>query len=486
MVSEKVVLDASDALYDPKLYGLLYAQVSASFTMQNQGSSPELMQVLFPLTYLDDPETRFTYIIVEGSFKVQVDGQPVDTTQVSIPIEPIPGKIGPNWFVNWAGFDVTFPPGRIVSVQVNYTMRGLRYTNQYQGFVYILETGAGWYGTIGKAEISVKLPYQPNNENTNLLSPGYRFYENEILWELNDFEPARKDNIYVSFADPRRWSDILALRSRVKEYPQDADAWGRLATDYDALAVWDDRHILSSGIMDLNIYNLATQAYQRALELEPLWGDLHGAFAWLIWVRCWTARGDRDKLSIHDSCVQQVLREINLAISNGYTLDENNESRADRTLFEMQFGVDGFTFTPPLTPTPGPTRHIIKPLPTLTPVPTLTLDPRIPSQTPTQTEEPTLAMPGRPTWNPVETLTEIIEIFQTSTGTETETATASQTLSPVSKTASPGPIETFTPSPVQQGDPPDSFLLAGIIIMVGVIGGLGIWIRRKRVGNSSK
>lgn len=339
MMSETVLIDAlpsqtrwatpPDYYWTPN-----QINVSASFTMQNQGDTEEKMYVLFPLTRLDMPWDESSYNIIHSSFVARVDGNLVPTTETTTP--PELGKIPQDWRsvdtpdgifpgdVKWAAFAVTFPVHQDVLIQVGYLMdggdQGLHQVD------YILETGAGWYGNILSADITVRLPYPATLESVPEASPGYSFSGNDVHWKMINFEPKRKDNLSVRFIDTNAWPPILELRSRVEQFPEDADAWYKLADKYSELGFWDS----PGGLMidNQHLVDLSIEASQKAIYFRPEWGDAHYQLAGLLWddnpkvgMRPEDYYKHRGKPALKDPAVQRVIQEVKLAQSYGITGD---------------------------------------------------------------------------------------------------------------------------------------------------------------------
>ena len=153
MVAESVTLTISEDLTDEN--GAV-AETRAVFTMRNLGTVEESMAVRFPLSFLYADLGGFPEI---ESIVVKVDGKTASTKREIQPFK--------NSEIPWAVFDLTFPPGQDVLIEVVYNVDGYGYY-PYQAFKYILETGAGWNGTIGSAEIIVRLPYEVSEQNLDL------------------------------------------------------------------------------------------------------------------------------------------------------------------------------------------------------------------------------------------------------------------------------------------------------------------------------
>lgn len=292
MVSETVlIVVASNA----PAGSLAQARVTADFTMRNLGTQSESMAARFPLS-ADDGWGSYPEIQNVG---VRVDGTAVSTRRTLGPEIRFGGEQVP-----WAEFDVTFPPGQDVNIRVAYTLEGYG-DAPYVVFQYILETGAGWNGTIGSADLIIRLPYEASPQNV-LLGPesavigfgettaGAFILGNEVRWALADFEPTRADNIQLVMVMPAAWLRIATERENIARNSNDGEAWGRLGRAYKEMTL--DPRLRSvredSGAHEL--YRLSVEAYERAVTLLPrdaLWhagyADLlathayFGALAWL-------------------------------------------------------------------------------------------------------------------------------------------------------------------------------------------------------------
>ena len=151
MVAETVLIDVkADS-------GLGTARVTADFTMRNLGNQPESMAARFPITANDGfgnyPEIK--------ELVVKVNGQEIPYQRANYPDIRYQDKDVP-----WAEFNITFPVGQDVPIQVVYNLKGSGYM-PYTAFYYILETGAGWKDTIGSADIILRLPIRPAHRTSS-------------------------------------------------------------------------------------------------------------------------------------------------------------------------------------------------------------------------------------------------------------------------------------------------------------------------------
>lgn len=207
MVAETVLIEVKN---DTTPDSLGSAAVTADFTMRNLGTQDESMAVRFPIAANSG---RGDYPELTG-LAVKVNGKPVPTHRVSY---PEPTYMGDN--VPWAEFQVSFPAGQDVAIEVSYELKGSGYA-PYTAFYYVLETGAGWKGTIGSADITLRLPYPASAQNIVLgmeigwatTTPGGALQGNEMRWHFEDFEPGPNgavDNMEIALVSPAAWQAVL-------------------------------------------------------------------------------------------------------------------------------------------------------------------------------------------------------------------------------------------------------------------------------------
>jgi hypothetical protein len=112
MLAETVLIEV---LADAPADSLGRAQVSADFTMRNLGSQDERMAARFPIAFSDG---EFGYPEIEN-IEIRVNGAQAAFRRIDGP-ELYYGGVE----VPWAEFDVTFPAGQDVLIQVSYDLEG--------------------------------------------------------------------------------------------------------------------------------------------------------------------------------------------------------------------------------------------------------------------------------------------------------------------------------------------------------------------------
>ncbi|MBI5351083.1 MAG: hypothetical protein HZB50_00430 [Chloroflexi bacterium] len=272
MAAETVQIDVIDDGY------LGRAHVTADFTMRNLGTESESMAARFPISVNDGmgnyPEIK--------DLVIKVNGQQISYQRAIIRYQ--------NENIPWAEFNVIFPVGKDVPIQVSYNLSGSGYM-PYTAFYYILETGAGWKDTIGSADVILRLPYEPNPQNMVInmeigwgkTTSGGVIKGKEMRWHFDNFEPGPDgpvQNMEFSMVAPVTWKNIINERDNVAKNPKDSEAWGRLAKAYKEI------FFLGKGFRDdeggKQLYQLSVEAYEKCLALDPKDAQWHAGFAQLL------------------------------------------------------------------------------------------------------------------------------------------------------------------------------------------------------------
>ena len=280
MLSETVTLVVRET---PSQGSLGQAQVTAVFDMQNTGSVDEQMQVRFPLTFPNGLLGAFGELPEIADLQVKVDGRKTPTQRTTL---ENPGNS--DAAIPWGAFEATFPAGKTVRIEVTYLEEAWG-EYSYIVFGYVLETGAGWHGTIGNAKLIVRLPYGVNEQNVFLegsagfgrTSPGAEIVGDELHWQRSDFEPEFQDNLSILMLSPAAWKKILAERERTSRNPQDGEAWGRLGK------ACKEASRLRRGVREdaggQALYQESLAAYEKSVALLPEDALWHFGHADLLW-----------------------------------------------------------------------------------------------------------------------------------------------------------------------------------------------------------
>jgi hypothetical protein len=331
MAAETVLIEVqADATSD----SLGRARVTADFIMHNTGASDESMSVRFPLASNDG---RGQYPELQN-LAVSVNGQRVSHRRASYPDY----RYGLEEAA-WAEFDIIFPAGADLPIQVAYDLNGSGYM-PYTAFYYVLETGAGWKDTIGEADIILRLPYPASTQNVVMgfqigwaeTPAGGTIDGNEVRWHFEDFEPGAGEpvqNMEFALVAPSVWGSIVMERDNVIRSPGDGEAWGRLGKLYKSIFFLSKGYREDPGGEEL--YRLSVESYEKCLALKPEDAQWHAGFADLLANRsywdAWTTGVTPDtyraleeiraalQLAPGDPVVQEIAQNISYLIPDGMT-----------------------------------------------------------------------------------------------------------------------------------------------------------------------
>lgn len=105
----------------------------------------------------------------------------------------------------WYVWNVHFEKSQKKTIKIEYSLpAGKAYGSEYRYFKYLLETGAGWYGTTEQTEIELKLYDIKQNTLEEILPAGYQMdpIGNIIKWNFTNLEPTKDHNIYLQYYKP--------------------------------------------------------------------------------------------------------------------------------------------------------------------------------------------------------------------------------------------------------------------------------------------
>lgn len=401
MAAETVLLTVAK---DPADSEGAIARTEATFTMRNLGSAEEKMQVRFPLTFFNGSSDGFGNFPEIADMAVRVNGKAVSTRRELQPFLATQGRSYQEQAeIPWAVFDVTFPPAQDVTIEVAYTVNGYGYY-PYEVFKYILETGAGWNGSIGVADVIVRFPYDVNDKNVWIKEADYAGYGDptpggvlsgkEVRWHFEDLEPTWENNIQVLLVAPSLWESVLKETSTVTKNPNDGEAWGRLGKAYKEI-VRMSKGYLREDPVGREMFQLSREAYEKCLALLPNDSLWHFGYADLLWSYYYF-----DIRASSKADTEGILPLILSHLQTALMIDPKNQQARD-LLTEISYSVpeavklDGDSFiylgltATPLPPTPWlyPTETMLPTLtesapPTALVETTLPVEPIPPTQTP--------------------------------------------------------------------------------------------------------
>lgn len=463
MVSEVVTFNVGQS--SASKYG--FAKVTATFQMHNQGSQDEKMMARFPLCvyyiilkcmWSPEPSINDLAVWVNGV------GAPITTTQETVtsretgaPQVDIPA---------WGNFPVTFPAGKDVVIKVTYTALGYS-RDPHSGFVeysYILQTGAGWNGPIGRADFYLHLPYEINQKNVTYYAQdnSWEITGNDLHWHAENFKPDQ--DIQIDLVNPSIWQTILTETKNTQINPNDGSAWGRLGNAYKD-AVWGKKGLRYDPV-SLERIKLSVEAYQNAIRLAPNDTDWHYGYAELLCYQAiWTDNPARMTASDPNlmGCIEQIKDTLAINPKDPRALSLLKEFATPFAIPNIEYDTHGLWFhedAPPgivdFSNPQQPNYLILTPRPSATITPTITLTstqytPEIPNRVPIILSTPTASVTTTNTREPGQPVAQI----------------------------EPSPTSTLAPSASNSIESYRIFELGGIcVIVLGSL--LGLFLLRRR------
>ncbi len=285
-----------------------WAVVEAHFLMRNAGPRTESMAVQFPLNAPSFSEVPASEI---HDITVRINGRVVETRRIQAAFPASGGAEAVT--IGWAAFDVDFPPGREVRIDVAYPLRATGYANQDSRFVYVLGTGAGWNGTISRADIIVKLPYPASRENivdydSTWMSAGYTIGGNQITWRYDDLEPEPDQVVVATLVAQDLWLAVLRAEPAVMAHPDDGGAWGTLARALKIAVCTEKGYWPRQDVGGTLLVERSIAAYERATNFAPHEARWHAGYAELL-----IKVAHRDDAS--DPLLRRAVEHLNLALA---------------------------------------------------------------------------------------------------------------------------------------------------------------------------
>jgi hypothetical protein len=443
------------------------ASVKASFVMRNQGETSEQLQVRFPLMDPSGMGDGFGHYPEIQGIQVRVNEKPVATSRVTSPSPNTWDKNAPP--ISWAAFDAAFSPGRKVNINVQYNLQPTGYFPVAE-FVYILETGAGWYGPIGSADLTLTLPYEVNAQNLVYgeynTTPGGQADGQQITWHYENLEPTRDDNLRLDVVAPGVWMSLLRARRAVQANSGDASAWQTLAQAAgDAALDASGKGWLRSDPGGQALALESMRAYEKVLALRPqdagLWAGYENLMLRIL------MQIDYPTADVQPGAGDAHLQKLVEAVNRALALDPQNEA----VQFDAQWAAS--TYPEVVMQNPDGSLSLIEAAPAATELPLA------PSPLPTQTLRSAQGMAATITAAPQDLA-------------ETSTPTSSAALAQLTTPDLPTPSATPATEPQSAAPeaPASTFsrilvvgaFLAGlcIIVLVALAGiGLAVWFTRK-------
>jgi hypothetical protein len=267
MISETVLIQVvavTRTLDSGTVFTTTGAKVTADFLLNNPQSSPQSLQVGFPLDVPSQYQSYGGFAKLTG-LRAFVAGDEATTAIETIGQE------------TWSAWTMAFAPGNN-TVRVTYDLPAT-VDNCRAELGYVLHTGAAWAGSIGQADLIVRYPYVAE---TTFVSPhglylgdttaGYQVVGTDLHWHYDNLEPTRANDLAVTFVTPDCWLKVAEARNALNAQATAENYWG-LASAYANLVLGG--HNVESPL----IAQVADAQYLKALALDPQNPQINSGYA---------------------------------------------------------------------------------------------------------------------------------------------------------------------------------------------------------------
>lgn len=214
LTREVLTIDYSNQIVRKSDSQLGAVDVHARFWFRNEGGAVT-QKMGFPL----GREELSGFGMFETGFTVTVDGTAVTAHMLEGQKTAAGSELTYNM---WSAYEVLFATGQTRVIDVTYRIRP---RGGY--FLYVLQTGRLWKGTIGDLTVDVDFGRQPVFPDLLSVQPaGYRVQGNHILWHFMDYEP--QQDIEIESMTPAFWQTVRPLKESAERTGAEAD-WCRYA-----------------------------------------------------------------------------------------------------------------------------------------------------------------------------------------------------------------------------------------------------------------
>ena len=220
-----------------------FAVVKGQYWMYNHQDDTIRMKVGYPLnaSYIYDQSYTATEIRFDALYKlkVKIDGFAQELIQLPDTLkkrwnslEQIPNY--DNTVTDWYIWETTFLPKSVTKIEVwfivntNESLVRQGYNNKnYNGFIYVLETGSIWKNPIEKGRIFIQFKDDITLDEIYGIKPdsifGVSETENTLLYDFSNLTPGFDDNIvitYGSWVENFNWEKVI---EKYEEYYTEID-----------------------------------------------------------------------------------------------------------------------------------------------------------------------------------------------------------------------------------------------------------------------
>lgn len=221
-----------------------FAVVKGEYWMYNEGDKDITMKSGYPIQAAYETEKngyRLTEIYFDTLYRIQVaiDGSPVKTEAIHYePDNHLINHYNYETDSKWHTWETTYKANGTTKIEVYFILEtnnaNIRegYNGQnYNSFIYVLETGATWKPPIEEGTITVELMDNLISEDIQGVSPNAIFRVNDskniLHYTFKDLEPTNKDNIAITYYEKDKNFDFKKVLEKREVYFRKVDRFSK-------------------------------------------------------------------------------------------------------------------------------------------------------------------------------------------------------------------------------------------------------------------
>ena len=225
-----------------------FAVVKGEYWMYNSTKDLISMKTGYPINAqysTRQNSSNLAEIIFDKMFKlsVSIDGHSVNPQPIDFEVDdPKIFSFAYNEPSKWYIWTTEFKPESATKIEVYFIVNTndsnikLGYSSEsFNGFIYVLETGASWKPPIGSGSIRVQLKDGLTVEDIKGVSPESIFThfksQDFLSYNFKDLIPTHEDNIVITYSERLEDFDFENIISKSETYFKTIDAFSKLTTD---------------------------------------------------------------------------------------------------------------------------------------------------------------------------------------------------------------------------------------------------------------
>lgn len=233
-----------------------FAVVKGTYWMYNHSTSAVNMKMGYPINALYASgynESNIAEIIFDKLFElsVRVDSVDVDYEKIDFELDDpdltyLAYGEKPSWYI-WT---TTFPPAMETVIEVFFIVNTNDATvskgynkRSFNGFIYVLESGASWKPPIEEGSVRVALKEGLRFRDIHGVAPGKKYLVNEkeglMVYQFENLIPDKQDNLVITYSQRLEDFNFEEILQKSDQYFNRIEAFSKTTIQSDSLSVME-------------------------------------------------------------------------------------------------------------------------------------------------------------------------------------------------------------------------------------------------------